>query len=266
MMRSHCLVASFLACFLVLNQVVVINAGPVAKEYPYCNNIFDPSISCTNIKDGTYSNPQSSCSSIFFYCSNGKSYCYECQPGLYYNFFLERCDFFNAVPACAAGPEPTTTKTTVTPSTTMSTTTAVLTTTVPTATTTKIVPTVTAPGGGIFFCPADKPNGFFHIPNTCGRDYFSCVSGYPYVLQCPGTAVFDPLSLICVPEAQASCKVGNLDCFGKPDGFHAIPGQCTANYHICISGTTYVQGCPGQALFDPVKLICVPELDASCKP
>lgn len=54
-----------------------------------------------------------------------------------------------------------------------------------------------------FKCPT--PDGFYPIPGTCSGNYYSCIGGNPYVQTCPGTAVFDPATSVCVPAQSASC-------------------------------------------------------------
>lgn len=77
------------------------------------------------------------------------------------------------------------------------------------------------------------------------------------------------------PDTNNVCKI--------PDEFVAIPGYCGPDYYICVSCSPYVhvwgrfifpraglsffhpiQTCPGDAIFDPVFLACVPSELATC--
>lgn len=54
-----------------------------------------------------------------------------------------------------------------------------------------------------FECPAD--NGSFPVPGECTSVFYTCISGKPYEQNCPTGYIFDPITLKCVPEENASC-------------------------------------------------------------
>ncbi|EFX70307.1 hypothetical protein DAPPUDRAFT_328176 [Daphnia pulex] len=110
-----------------------------------------------------------------------------------------------------------------------------------------------------FVCPSD---GFHAVPGTCSGSYYSCVNGFPYLMTCPGSAVFDPALSACVPPGDASCNQA-FQCPAQ-GGFYAIPGTCGGNYYSCINGVAYVLTCPGSSIFDPAVGVCVPKEVASC--
>ena len=98
------------------------------QNYPYCSASNPPTYNCPAV-DGTYPNPNSACSTYFFYCSNGKSTCHvsllccnishnlngsslsfflkDCQPGLYYNPSIVACDYPSNIPGCSGATNPT---------------------------------------------------------------------------------------------------------------------------------------------------------------
>jgi len=226
-----------LLCILPGLQAQVLPPG-----YPHCIDEFTPKIGCPEkypdgtFMDGNRPSPYDACSNQFFKCSNGVSYCYNCQifPGgltLYYDHSKLACDYRENIAACTGAPP-----------------------TVPTNPTTTTKPP-TPPSG--FQCPAD--NGFFPINDgICSQDYYSCVSGSPYVLQCPTGSIFDPLFRICLNASMVSC---NYQCEMKPDGFYPVPGYesnfCFSGFIHCIDKKAFPSGCPGTATFNPNFLYCV---------
>lgn len=173
-----------------------------------------------------------------------------------------------------------------------------------------------------FNCPQSE--GFFPADDLCTGNYIVCVEGVAYPEECPGSTIFDPESLLCVPPNEASCSSNptttvtaetttvtdsttssttlsestttavtdstststepttststtsttarttsgtcpdpNNVC-KTPDEFVAIPGYCGPDYYICVSCSPYVNTCPGNAIFDPVYLACVPPELATC--
>jgi len=54
-----------------------------------------------------------------------------------------------------------------------------------------------------------------------------------------------------------------------PSGLKSVKINITVfngNFVILFTLHFFTQTCPGLALFDPVKLFCVPEKEVSCKP
>lgn len=113
-----------------------------------------------------------------------------------------------------------------------------------------------------FVCP--NPDGFFHIPGTCGSAFIVCVGGVPYEQNCPGQNIFDPQQNACVNPNVASCNNENFKC-PSSGGFYPVPGQCTNQYYTCLDGVAYVSYCPPNSLFDPILGVCVAEEFVSCR-
>ena len=83
-----------------------------------------------------------------------------------------------------------------------------------------------------------------------------------YLQRCPDGEIFDPASLTCTSAEEASYR-STFTC-PQPDGFFPIPGACSSEFYSCIAGVPYVEKCPGNSIFDPVLLYCVPAESASC--
>lgn len=185
---------------------------------------------------GVYPHPQYC--ELYYTCYYGEpTYLWHCNSNWLFDLTYNGCNF----------PEQTDCGNRVRPD-------ASSTTTAATTTTTRTTTTTSSP----FTCPA---NGFYPInPNECSSQYYNCVDGVAYIQTCPGGGVFDPIRNVCVPADQANC---GFVC-PEQDGFYPIPGQCTGNYYSCVSGVAYERTCPGDSIFDPEKLVCVPSGSASC--
>lgn len=116
-----------------------------------------------------------------------------------------------------------------------------------------------------FKCPAD---GFFALPGQCIGSYYVCIAGVATLTDCPGTAIFDPDLLRCVPDGLASCQTGNsvsrtsttqsgtfapFDCPGT--GNYPYPGNCNL-YYVCAGGSYIIATCPAGLVFNPDLMFC----------
>ena len=51
----------------------------------------------------------------------------------------------------------------------------------------------------------------------------------------------------------------------KEDGYFPLaPDACVGSYYVCVDGVAYTQTCPGNAVFDPERGLCVRPETASC--
>jgi len=249
--------------------------------------------------DGNFAIP-GQCVGDYYICIGGTAYLVICPGGQIfdpnYGFCVppESATCFSpgetTLPSSTDAP---TTAPTTTPPTTPPTTPETTTPTIPSTTmeVTTMGPTPTEP----FLCTSD---GSFALPGQCTGDYIICFAGVPYPLSCPEPYIFDPISLVCVPPESASCfdtttaapttaapttaaptttapptdptdpsttqstTAGPFVCSGE--GSFPIPGECSANYIICIDGVPYPSTCPGNSIFDPAVNLCVLPETASC--
>ncbi|XP_032778333.2 chondroitin proteoglycan 2 [Daphnia magna] len=187
-------------------------------------------------EDGFYGIP-GECSSSYYACVGGTAILQQCSGTEVFDPEIKKCVPY-ADASCNNGQTTTPTTTTTTPTTSRTTT--------------------SAPGE--FTCPA--PDGFFPIPGTCDSEYYICVGGNPTLTNCPGDTIFDPETLKCVAPGDASC-FQTFTC-PTPEGFYPIPGTCSSDFYVCVSGSPYVSTCPNGNIFDPETLICTPPDEASC--
>ncbi|EFX88960.1 hypothetical protein DAPPUDRAFT_310994 [Daphnia pulex] len=120
--------------------------------------------------------------------------------------------------------------------------------------TTTTTATTTNPGP----CMED---GFFPLsPEACCSEYLNCFDGEAYITICPAGGVFDPNKRICVPADAADC---GFVCVAQ-DGFYDVPDECSNRYYTCLEGVAYESFCPGNAIFDPDRLVCAAPESVAC--
>ncbi|KAI9564604.1 hypothetical protein GHT06_008345 [Daphnia sinensis] len=71
-----------------------------------------------------------------------------------------------------------------------------------------------------FTCPG--ADGNYASPQQCVANYYQCREGIAYPQTCPAGHVFDPVTSVCTPYAEASCNQ-ELDC--SSDGLFPYPGK-----------------------------------------
>ncbi|KAI6196766.1 Chitin binding domain-containing protein [Aphelenchoides besseyi] len=59
-----------------------------------------PEIACAGHADGLYLRDPRACNSGFHKCANGRSFYYECPPGLFFSSEDARCEYKSTIPAC----------------------------------------------------------------------------------------------------------------------------------------------------------------------
>ncbi|EFX88745.1 hypothetical protein DAPPUDRAFT_311082 [Daphnia pulex] len=252
--------------------------------------------SCTS--DGFY--PVGTCSTSYYACVGGVVYPQTCPGNGIFDPSKSACVAPESLPSCppitSTVPVTTTipsTSTVTTPSTTVATTTLTSTTTAPPTSTTTITTTPASTGTTIFTCTQD---GFFPM-GSCLSTYYACVGGISYVQTCPGNGIFvdtkcvtpqdvigcdtttsttmsssttisttmssSTTTVISTTTASTTSTVSSVAPFTcpTPEGFYPIPGACSADYFICVSGSPYVQSCPIGQVFNPKTQYCEPPIN-----
>lgn len=128
------------------------------------------------------------------------------------------------------------------------------------------VPTSTESTEAPVICP---PTGsdFIPHPTDCSK-YYLCMSGIPFLMECPPGEHFSPSDLICLPPDEAGCQIATTTltpdvCPPTGTDFLPYPGDCT-QYYLCMAGESTVMKCPNNFHFSPTEKQCLPPGEAGC--
>lgn len=104
-------------------------------------------------------------------------------------------------------------------------------------------------------CP---PTGVVVLPvNGSCTDFVWCVGGKPYPDSCQEGLSFDPVTLKCVPAAEADCVENQCDPALPPPQFFVDPFDCTF-FYICDENFQPVQfQCANGTVFDESVHDCI---------
>ncbi|KRY50343.1 Chondroitin proteoglycan 2 [Trichinella britovi] len=202
-----------------------------------------PLFNCADKQSGIYMNPSVPCSPVYYQCSNGHTYQYQCPENLFFNPESQMCDRLEEIYEC----------------------TGVKKTTTPTIKTTTVKPEVVP-----FDCRL-LPNGDYPDQrHKCSKEFFSCSSGVATRRRCPSTTFFDPELLQCfgydnvpacsnkprtttVPTTTThhidSRKQNFFDCTGKPSTNYPM-GVCEQAFVSCIDEMPVLIECPAGLKYD----------------
>ena len=93
-----------------------------------------------------------------------------------------------------------------------------------------------------------KPDGIIANQHN-SHSYYKCVSGYSYVLLCPGYSIF--LQTSCVFPTSIP-----KPCVGRPNGLYANH-FVAHSYYICLNGEANHINCPGNLVYKQSSRCCV---------
>ncbi|RCN46139.1 chitin binding Peritrophin-A domain protein, partial [Ancylostoma caninum] len=207
-------------------------------------------VTCLGKADGYYSN---GCSPDFVYCSEGTSTPMKCPSTLVFNEKKGHCDY---VENCSSD-EPA------------------------------AVPPMMDNHAPAYFEPesshvdcAGKPDGYY--ANGCSSEFVYCSEGFPTVMMCPSSLVFNEKSGHCDYPENCIVKVAptpvmpspptvapgppiplpvhtppsssSVNCVGKPDGYYS--NGCSATFVHCSEGVATPMECPPTLVFNEKEGYC----------
>jgi hypothetical protein len=219
-----------------------------------------PLYDCTNKDDGYYVDPLNKCSSVYYYCNDGRDDRLECplsgtglNERLVWDDYYKQCNWRTETYACTG----------ITP------------TQPPPSTSSTPVPTFPP----VDFDCLDKDDGNYPVrDNNCSSYYISCTNGIALQRPCPSNQFFDPDTRQCNhryyivacggrPQPTEASSLTTkpprpaypFDCTKRWDGYYAS-GDCESIYWSCIGGTTEKLDCrtpqSPELVYDPEINAC----------
>ncbi|XP_055620282.1 probable endochitinase [Toxorhynchites rutilus septentrionalis] len=119
------------------------------------------------------------------------------------------------------------------------------------------------------FCKTADPNVLNFLPSTTNcEQYFICMNGEPFQLQCASGSHWNDQRQFCDDPKMANCQVNppnvdDLECPSRGSAFFPHPKICEF-YFSCDQGKMTLQRCPFYYQWDTSKETCVMKHLARC--